>query len=118
MCRWGMFLSPFDVFSGRWSRHRRWSMVLDDSWRWSGRADTRSVIQVRFGGGSMMPDLAAVFMLWGSSSASVGGWSSGVGHGGRWCFSFVSVALVDWIVISFSFRVLSVMWGCTVHVLI
>jgi hypothetical protein len=76
-----------------------------------GVADTRSVIQVRFGGGSMMPDLTAVFMLWGSSSASVGGWSSGIGHGGRWCFSFVSVTLVDWIVISFSSRVLSVMWG-------
>jgi hypothetical protein len=51
-----------------------------------GVADTRSMIQVRLGSGSTTPDLAA--MLWGSSSTSVGGWSSGVSHGGRRCFSF------------------------------
>jgi hypothetical protein len=51
-----------------------------------GVADTRSMIQVRLGSGSTTPDLAA--MLWGSSSTSIGGWSSGVGHGGRRCFSF------------------------------
>jgi hypothetical protein len=73
-----------------------------------GVADTRSMIQVRLGSGSTTPDLAA--MLWGSSSTSIGGWSSDVGHGGRRCFSFVSVALADWIVISFSSRVLSLMW--------
>jgi hypothetical protein len=76
-----------------------------------GVTDTRSVIQVRLDGGSTVPDLAAVSMLWGSSSTSVSGWSSGIGHGGRRCFSFVSVTLVDWIVIFFSSRVLSVMWG-------
>jgi hypothetical protein len=76
-----------------------------------GVADTRSVIQVCLGGGSTTPDLTAVSMLWGSSSASVGGWSSGVAHGGWRCFSFVYVTLVDWIVISFSSRVLSIMWG-------
>jgi hypothetical protein len=58
-----------------------------------GVADTRSVIQVRLGGGSTAPGLVVMSMLWGSSSASVGGWSSGVGHGGQWCFSFV---LVPW----------------------
>jgi hypothetical protein len=76
-----------------------------------GVTDTRSVIQVRLDGGSTVPDLATVSMLWGSSSTSVSGWSSGIGHGGRRCFSFVSVTLVDWIVIFFSSRVLSVMWG-------
>jgi hypothetical protein len=76
-----------------------------------GVADTHSVIQVRLGGGSTTLGLAAVSMLWGSSSASAGGWSSGVGHGGQQCFSFVSVPLVDWIVIFFSSRDLSAMWG-------
>jgi hypothetical protein len=76
-----------------------------------GVADTHSVIQVCLDGGSTTPDLTAVSMLWGSSSASVGGWSSGVAHGGWRCFSFVYVTLVDWIVISFSSRVLSIMWG-------
>jgi hypothetical protein len=86
----GMFLSPlccvFRVVGlvtgdGRWFPPAILGVGVDD---------THLVIQVHLGSGSTAPGLAAVSMLWGSSSASVGGWSSSIGHGGWRCFSFVS----------------------------
>jgi hypothetical protein len=90
VCGWGMFISPlccvFRVVGlvtgdGRWFSPAILGVGVDD---------THLVIQVHLGSGSTAPGLAAVSMLWGSSSASVGGWSSAIGHGGWRCFSFVS----------------------------